>query len=516
MNCTRATGLFDTSAVPPASAAGAATPRASSNKTGPSFGAILGAQDDTDSGPDRRQSDDTGNSSFAVPVQTRSDPFPRHILKAGEYETPISLHPQEGQRLESSQVSPSDGRQIESRATKAFRQEQTESTRESAQDDAPAPDATPVSSGNSPSDSVKSEEPAVSDAAAPSDPAAKSVLASLLVAVSPETLAAADGSATRELATGSNGAINTRDRIHGAQAAEGNPVFKPMQTALEGVLTLATEAGAPVESAGSAQTPDAAINLLKSAEASAVNHRASDSALASTNLKATQVTTADAAMPAQAAETAAQTASSVSNALPKPAAARSTNEHEEEPTPQRTPQSNVTVSEAPRVQASDAPVRTEAVRPTPGVEMTQRIEAIQTAQSAARTPVQSFSIPIGSESNPLATLRLVQQATGVRLTVQTSDAALSQSMQANLPQLIRGLEESGIKSEFQARPEITAQVSTAPARTASTDNRQANSFSQDGSQQDGPAHGQGREKRQPSHEWRQWLQHGRKQTKERN
>ncbi|MGC4051567.1 MAG: hypothetical protein QM757_19625 [Paludibaculum sp.] len=100
--------------------------------------------------------------------------------------------------------------------------------------------------------------------------------------------------------------------------------------------------------------------------------------------------------------------------------------------------------------------------------------------------------------------------------VQTPDAALSQTMQANLPQLLRGLEESGFKAEFQPQPTVHVAATSAPARTASTDNRQTGSFDQGNSQQDGPAHGQGREKRQPAHEWRQWLQHGRKQNKEGN
>lgn len=173
---------------------------------------------------------------------------------------------------------------------------------------------------------------------------------------------------------------------------------------------------------------------------------------------------------------------------------------------------SVVAPAAARAAQVDAPVRAEIVRMAPGVEMTQRIEALHTAQAAARPAVRSFTVPIGQETNPVATLRLVQMGTGVRMTVQTTDAALSQSMQTHLPQLVRGLEESGFRANFQPRTESTATM--VPASTASADSRPMDSSEGGGSQHEGPAHGQSRERRQPSHEWRQWLQHGRKQNKE--
>lgn len=219
----------------------------------------------------------------------------------------------------------------------------------------------------------------------------------------------------------------------------------------------------------------------------------------------------------QPAEAPKQTQTTPSLAAPLPAkAVRVESERAEKaPVPVRESTSNYAAPAGPRMQTVDTPVRAEMVRPAPGVEMTQRIEAIHTAQAAARPSVQAFTIPIGHETNPVATLRLVQQGTGVRMTVQTSDAALSQSMQANLPQLIRGLEDSGFRANFQARSESTP-ATIAPTQPGAPENRDAGTSDRHGAQQDGPAHEQSREKKQPAHEWRQWLQHGRKQKKDGN
>ncbi len=333
-----------------------------------------------------------------------------------------------------------------------------------------------------------------------------------------------------------------------------------MHTALRGMLTVVP----PSEETNSAPAPahhepGAFLSLLKTAESDAINRRAFDTvrtesaqpqftprtgagaaysfapAASETAAEQPSMIAAPAPQPQAASKSPAQAAAVPDipvqpdpAAIPAPArmaasklagpvpAARNSEERTEKAVQSKPTQSTIAAPEAPRVQNAETPAKQDAIRPAPGAEMTRRIDALQTAQSAVRGSVHSFTIPIGQELNPVATLRLVQQSSGVQITVQTPDAALSQSMQANLPQLLRGLEDSGFKADFQSQPATHIETTSAPVRTTSTDNRQAGSFDQGNAQQEGPAHGQDREKRQPSHEWRQWLQHGRKQNKEGN
>ncbi|MGJ5817922.1 hypothetical protein [Paludibaculum fermentans] len=321
-----------------------------------------------------------------------------------------------------------------------------------------------------------------------------------------------------------------------------NPVGPEMHTALVGMLTLRNTEEPAEAAVVETRTPGAVLSLLKTAESDAISRRSFDTLPAEpgqphfaqrpntgeaystgpavSNNSAKPMTEGFAAVEAPAPPATANPVVPPSVAGLKSTdiapAARKAEQRSEKPVTSKPYQSTIAAADGPRVQTADVPVRQEAIRTAPGAEMTSRIEALQTAQAAVRGSVRSFTIPIGQDANLVATLRLVQQSTGVQITVQTPDAALSQSMQANLPQLLRGLEESGFKADFQTQPTVHTETTSAPVRTQSTDNRQSGSFDQGNPQQDGPAHGQGREKRQPSHEWRQWLQHGRKQNKEAN
>ncbi|QOY88845.1 hypothetical protein [Paludibaculum fermentans] len=349
------------------------------------------------------------------------------------------------------------------------------------------------------------------------------------------------------------GPVEPEPAVPAAQAVTPAGAATQMHTALQGMLTVLPAEVMDPPPATSPREPGALLSLLKTAESDAINRRAFDTVrLESAPSQTTPRTgTGEAYSFAQASsetntEQPAAQPQAASKSTPQPAtvpdapiqpdpaaipaptrmaasksaepapAVRTPEERTEKAVPSKPTQPTIAAQEGPRVQTAESPVRQEALRPAAGVEMTQRIEALQTAQAAVRGSVHSITIPIGQESNPVATLRLVQQSSGVQITVQTPDAALSQSMQANLPQLLRGLEDSGFKADFQPQPANHIETTSAPVRTTSTDNRQSGSFAQGNAQQDGPAHGQDREKRQPSHEWREWLQHGRKQNKEGN
>lgn len=560
MNCNLAAGILDTQAVSPAAAR--VVPAGQTRSDHSSFSAILGDQHPTESVADASAAAKKQQSTAAA-----AKTFPGHSQRIPESDMPISRYAQTGSRLESSRsfedetikiksyASPAplrrDGQAerstaTETRASRAFRQEQARKvSREPEQSepdsenndatllvqaaivpatpvpvDAPAPElewglqaAEPVTpsqqspalaAGGSYTESQTLEEISASQTV---DPASALQFTDASQAARTDSQSAASQLAQialtgRNLATPA-GAAATRT----AEVTNPETPQAPMHTALKGMLTWrSAEESTPQAASVALPSSDKAVSLLKTADSAALNGRAFDTAGSQAGPQAQTV-------PAPTESINPVTTLKSAESAPTD---RQPEERTKEAVPQKSFQSMVSSSEGTRTQNVEPAVKPDALRPAPGVEMTRRIEAVQTAQSAVRGSVHSITIPIGQESNPVATLRLVQQSSGVQITVQTPDAALSQTMQANLPQLLRGLEDSGFKADFQTQPAAHLETASAPVRTTSTDNRQASSFDQGSTQQDGPAHGQGREKRQPSHQWREWLQHGRKQNKEGN
>lgn len=560
MNCNLAAGILDTQAVSPTAAR--VVPAGQTRSDHSSFSAILGDQHPTESVADASAAAKKQQSTAAA-----AKTFPGHSQRIPESDMPISRYAQTGSRLESSRsfedetikiksyASPAplrrDGQAerstaTETRASRAFRQEQARKVSrepEQSEPDSENNDATLlVQAAIVPATPVPVDAPAPElewglQAAEPVTPSQQSPAsaaggtytegqtleeisafqtvdpASALQFTDASQAARTDSqSAASQLAqialTGRNlatptGAAATRT----AEVTNPETPQAPMHTALKGMLTWrSAEESTPQAASVALPSSDKVVSLLKTADSAALNGRAFDTAGSQAGPQAQAV---------PALTESINPVTTVKSAESAPTD-RQPEERTKEAVPQKSFQSMVSSSEGTRTQNVEPAVKPDALRPAPGVEMTRRIEAVQTAQSAVRGSVHSITIPIGQESNPVATLRLVQQTSGVQITVQTPDAALSQTMQANLPQLLRGLEDSGFKADFQTQPAAHLETASAPVRTTSTDNRQASSFDQGSTQQDGPAHGQGREKRQPSHQWREWRQHGRKQNKEGN
>jgi hypothetical protein len=564
MNCNLAAGILDTQAVSPAAAR--VVPAGQTRSEHSSFSAILGDQHPAESVADA--------PAAAKKLQSASadaKPLPGRTQRVPESSLPISRYPETGSRLDSSRPykdetiqiksGSSQAAAVETRASLAFRQEQTgKSTKAGREQEQPEPDTedsdatllmqaaivpavpVPVDPPAPELDSDRGlqlpepgapiqQSPAVAaegtnpegqtleEISAPQtvDPASAPQFTDASQAARTDSQSAASQLAQvaltgRNLATPAGAAGTRTTEVTNPETPQG-----PMHTALKGMLTWRSAGeSAPQAATEAVPAPDKAISLLKTADSEAMNRRAFEPAGPQPGYQSQP-----AAIPEAQAQAVTAPAESINpvTALKSAESApadRHTEERTKETVPQKSFQSMVSSSEGTRTQNLEPTVKPEAFRPAPGVEMTRRIEAVQTAQSAVRGSVHSITIPIGQESNPVATLRLVQQSSGVQITVQTPDAALSQTMQANLPQLLRGLEDSGFKADFQTQPTAHLETASAPVRTALTDNRQASSFDQGSTQQDGPAHGQGREKRQPSHQWREWLQHGRKQNKEGN
>lgn len=563
MNCNLAAGIFDTQAVSPAAAR--VVPAGQTRSEHGSFSAILGDQHPAESVADAPAATNRPRTPGAD-----AKPAPARSLRIPENSLPASRYTQTGSRLDSSRSFKDETVQIqargaqaghpaktESRASRAFRQDQT-ANRAGRTDEAEQPDADSENAGDTlllqaalvpvvpvpveaPAPSLdfawgqQFQEPGASSQQNPALAAAASNNESQAIEEistpqtvepsSPLQFAAAQqaaGSDTQSAASQlAQVALTDRHLTEPAGAATSNRAARvttpestqaPQHTALKGVLTVRTAEESAPQAATPPPAPDRAMSLLKTADAEALTRRAAEPAA---------IQAQPAAIPEAQAQTVPAPTESINPVTTlKSAESAPTDRHPEErtkePVQQKSFQSMVSSAEGTRTQNAEPTVKQEAVRPAPGVDMTRRIEAVQTAQSAVRGSVHAITIPIGQESNPVATLRLVQQSSGIEITVKTPDAALSQTMQANLPQLLRGLEDSGFKADFQPQPTAHLETASAPVRTASTDNRQASSFDQGSTQQDGPAHGQGREKRQPSHQWREWLQHGRKQNKEGN
>lgn len=575
MNCNLAAGILDTQAVSPAAAR--VVPAGQTRSEHSSFSAILGDQHPAESVADAPS---VAKKQQSTSADAKS--FPGRAQRIPESYLPGSRYAETGSRLDSSRPykdetiqiksgrsqaasrpagQPEQDAAVETRASLAFRQEQTgkaaKTGREQEQSepdsekndatllmqaaivpavpvpvDAPAPEldadwglqlpepGAPIQQSPAlAAGGTNTESQTLEEISAPQtvDPASALEFTNASQAARTDSQSAASQLAQialtgRNLATLAGAAAARTAEVTNPETPQG-----PMQTALKGMLTWRSAGESTPQAATEAvPAPDKAISLLKTADSEAMNRRAFEPAGPQPGTASQPAAIPEAQAQAVPAPTESINHVTALKSAESAPADRQAEERTKEAVPQKSFQSMVSSSEGTRTQNVEPAVKPETLRPAPGVEMTRRIEAVQTAQSAVRGSVHSITIPIGQESNPVATLRLVQQSSGVQITVQTPDAALSQTMQANLPQLLRGLEDSGFQADFQTQPTAHLETASAPVRTASTDNRQAGSFDQGSTQQDGPAHGQGREKRQPSHQWREWLQHGRKQNKEGN
>jgi len=170
----------------------------------------------------------------------------------------------------------------------------------------------------------------------------------------------------------------------------------------------------------------------------------------------------------------------------------------------------VTVPANPAPMAAAVPLET-----VPGAAAAARLEAMERPVFQSVSPLKSVSIPVGDQMRPSAVIHLLQQTAGVKVTVQSSDAGLSQALQTELPQLVSRLEDVGFQSSFQHRGSAPTDPAAAGILRSGSSSMRDSGFQESGSR-DSQAEGSwsGRQQQRQSRLWKDLLQDERKHAKE--
>jgi hypothetical protein len=169
-----------------------------------------------------------------------------------------------------------------------------------------------------------------------------------------------------------------------------------------------------------------------------------------------------------------------------------------------------------QVPANPAPAATPVPLETvPGAAAAARLEAMERPVFQSVSPLKSVSIPVGDQMRPSAVIHLLQQTAGVKVTVQSSDAGLSQALRTELPQLVSRLEDVGFQSSFQHRGAAPTDPAAAGILRSGSSSMRDSGFQESGSR-DSQAEGSwsGRQQQRQSRLWKDLLQDERKHAKE--
>ncbi len=98
---------------------------------------------------------------------------------------------------------------------------------------------------------------------------------------------------------------------------------------------------------------------------------------------------------------------------------------------------------------------------TAGLRSVTRIEDLLQPAAASPAPLRSLNIQIENGGRPVAVIHLEQQVAGMHVAVRGQTPAMSDSLRAELPQLVRSLQDGGIQADFQTR-------AVAPGESASS------------------------------------------------
>jgi hypothetical protein len=170
------------------------------------------------------------------------------------------------------------------------------------------------------------------------------------------------------------------------------------------------------------------------------------------------------------------------------------------------------------VPANLAPAATPTpVQAAPGMAAAARLEALDRPVFQTASPLKSVSIPVGDELRPSAVIHLLQQTAGVKVTVQSADAGLSQALRAELPQLVSRLEDAGFQSNFQHRGAAPADPAAAGILRSGSSSMRDSGFQESGTrdgQADAAWSGRQQQQQRQSRLWKDLLQDERQHAKE--